>query len=126
MTSKRLLEQPRAGDSTHEGGCAGQREPVIGKALHEVAVRNFGKEISPNGHYYTSTRERHYIHKKVSDAFAYVHLFAFRQFAAFINKSKRLSAVIRWQLGFSIKTHVCMEKLQFNLIVAVILSSTRR
>ncbi|XP_051735239.1 zinc finger protein 704 isoform X2 [Ctenopharyngodon idella] len=64
MTSKRLLEQPRAGDSTHEGGCAGQREPVIGKALHEVAVRNFGKEISPNGHYYTSTRERHYIHKK--------------------------------------------------------------
>ncbi|ROL48500.1 hypothetical protein DPX16_12116 [Anabarilius grahami] len=64
MTSKRLLEQPRAGDSTHEGGCAGQREPVIGKALHEGAVRNFGKEISPNGHYYTSARERHYIHKK--------------------------------------------------------------
>lgn len=82
MTSKRLLEQPRAGDSTQEGGCAGQREPVIGKALHEGAVRNFGKEISPNGHYYTSARERHYIHKKVSDAFAYVHLFAFRQFAA--------------------------------------------
>ncbi|XP_067226840.1 zinc finger protein 704 isoform X2 [Chanodichthys erythropterus] len=64
MTSKRLLEQPRAGDSTHEGGCAGQREPVIGKALHEGAVRNFGKEISPNGHCYTSARERHYIHKK--------------------------------------------------------------
>ncbi|RXN30907.1 zinc finger protein 704-like isoform X2 [Labeo rohita] len=69
MTSKRLLEQPRAGDSTHEGGCAGQREPVTGKAfktnaLHEGALRNFGKEISPNGHYYTSTRERHYIHKK--------------------------------------------------------------
>ncbi|XP_016388506.1 zinc finger protein 704-like isoform X1 [Sinocyclocheilus rhinocerous] len=64
MTSKRLLDQPRAGDSTHEGG-----EPVTGKAfktnaLHEGALRNFGKEISPNGHYYTATRERHYIHKK--------------------------------------------------------------
>ncbi|XP_016353077.1 zinc finger protein 704-like isoform X2 [Sinocyclocheilus anshuiensis] len=64
MTSKRLLEQPRAGDGTHEGG-----EPVTGKAfktnaLHEGALRNFGKEISPNGHYYTATRERHYIHKK--------------------------------------------------------------
>ncbi|XP_058618858.1 zinc finger protein 704 isoform X3 [Onychostoma macrolepis] len=64
MTSKRLLDQPRAGDSTHEGG-----ELVTGKAfktnaLHECALRNFGKEISPNGHYYTSTRERHYIHKK--------------------------------------------------------------
>ncbi|XP_056091270.1 zinc finger protein 704 isoform X2 [Rhinichthys klamathensis goyatoka] len=46
MTSKRLLE------------------PVTGKALHEGAFRNFGKEISPNGHYYTSTREMHYIHKK--------------------------------------------------------------
>ncbi|XP_067302839.1 zinc finger protein 704 isoform X2 [Pseudorasbora parva] len=64
MTSKRLLEQPRAGDSTHEGGCAGQREPVTGKALHEGALRSFGKEISPNGHYYTSAREMHYIHKK--------------------------------------------------------------
>lgn len=122
MTSKRLLEQPRAGDSTHEGGCAGQREPVIGKALHEGAVRNFGKEISPNGHYYTSVRERHYIHKKVSDAFAYVHLFAFKQVYIY----KQDGAVVRWQLGFSIKTHVCMEKLQFNLNVAVILSSTRR
>lgn len=64
MTSKRLLDQPRAGDSTHEGG-----EPVTGKAfktnaLHEGTLRNFGKEISTNGHYYTSTRERHYIHKK--------------------------------------------------------------
>jgi len=71
MTSKRLLE------------------PVTGKALHEGAFRNFGKEISPNGHYFTSTRETHYIHKKVSDAYsscAYVHLFV-----AFINKSKRLS-----------------------------------
>ncbi|XP_016348464.1 zinc finger protein 704-like isoform X1 [Sinocyclocheilus anshuiensis] len=62
MTSKRLLEQPRAGDSTHEGG-----EPVTGKAsktntLQEGASRNF--EISPNGHYFTSTREGHYIHKK--------------------------------------------------------------
>ncbi|KAK7131979.1 hypothetical protein R3I93_018515 [Phoxinus phoxinus] len=56
MTSKRLLEQPRAGDST--------REPVTGKAMHEGAFRNFGKEISPNGHYFTSTREMHYIHKK--------------------------------------------------------------
>ncbi|KAG1943898.1 zinc finger protein 704 [Pimephales promelas] len=46
MTSKRLLE------------------PVTGKALHEGAFRNFGKEISPNGHYFTSTRETHYIHKK--------------------------------------------------------------
>lgn len=76
MTSKRLLEQPRAGDSTHEGGCAGQREPVTGKAfktnaLHEGALRKFGKEISPNGHYYTSTRERHYIHKKVSGAYLF-------------------------------------------------------
>ncbi|XP_043079973.1 zinc finger protein 704 isoform X2 [Puntigrus tetrazona] len=64
MTSKRLLDQPRAGDSTHEGG-----EPVTGKAfktnaLHEGALKNFSKEISPNGHYYTSARERHYIHKK--------------------------------------------------------------
>ncbi|XP_059383350.1 zinc finger protein 704-like isoform X2 [Carassius carassius] len=64
MSSKRLLEQPRAGDSTREGG-----EPVTGKALktnalHEAALTNFGKELSPNGHYYTSTRERHYIHKK--------------------------------------------------------------
>ncbi|XP_016139483.1 zinc finger protein 704-like isoform X2 [Sinocyclocheilus grahami] len=61
MTSKRLLEQPRAGDST-EG-----REPVAGKAsktntLQEGASRSF--EISPNGHYFTSTREGHYIHKK--------------------------------------------------------------
>ncbi|XP_016364660.1 zinc finger protein 704-like isoform X2 [Sinocyclocheilus rhinocerous] len=67
MTSKRLLEQPRAGDSTHEGGCAAHREPVTGKAsktntLQEGASRNF--EISPTGHYYTSTREGHYIHKK--------------------------------------------------------------
>ncbi|XP_059396439.1 zinc finger protein 704-like isoform X2 [Carassius carassius] len=64
MSSKRLLEQPRAGDITREGG-----EPVTGKALktnalHEAALTNFGKEISPNGHYYTPTRERHYIHKK--------------------------------------------------------------
>lgn len=71
MTSKRLLDQPRAGDSTHEGG-----EPVTGKAfktnaLHESALRHFGKEISPNGHYYTPTRERHYIHKKVSDAYSF-------------------------------------------------------
>ncbi|XP_073679740.1 zinc finger protein 395-like [Garra rufa] len=70
MTSKRLLEQPRAGDSTHEGGCAVQREPVTGKAfktnaLHEGVLRNFSKEISSNGHYYnTSTGGRHYIHKK--------------------------------------------------------------
>ncbi|XP_026055157.1 zinc finger protein 704 isoform X2 [Carassius auratus] len=64
MSSKRLLEQPRAGDSTREG-C----EPVTGKALKtnallEAALTNSGKEISPNGHYYTSSRERHYIHKK--------------------------------------------------------------
>ncbi|XP_052449767.1 zinc finger protein 704 isoform X2 [Carassius gibelio] len=64
MSSKRLLEQPRAGDSTREGG-----EPVTGKALKtnallEAALTNSGKEISPNGHYYTSSRERHYIHKK--------------------------------------------------------------
>lgn len=94
MTSKRLLEQPRAGDSTHEGGCAGQREPVIGKALHDGALRNFGKEISPNGHYNTSTRERHYIHKKVSDMLTQVlHSFTLviRQF---INESERLSAVM--------------------------------
>ncbi|XP_051961273.1 zinc finger protein 704-like isoform X2 [Xyrauchen texanus] len=84
MTSKRLLlEQSRAGNSTHAGGCTGQREPVTvmmiaarengafnGKAfqtntLHEGVLRSSGKEISPNGHHYTSTtRERHYIHKK--------------------------------------------------------------
>ncbi|CAM4681989.1 unnamed protein product [Leuciscus chuanchicus] len=58
MTTKRLLEQPRVSDSTST------REPVTGKALHEGAFRNFGKEISPNGHYYTSAREMHYIHKK--------------------------------------------------------------
>lgn len=72
MTSKRLLEQQRAGDSTPEGGCTGQRELVTGKAfktnatLHEGAIRNLSKEISQNGHYHTSTR--HYIHKKVSEA----------------------------------------------------------
>lgn len=90
MTTKRLLEQPRASDSTST------REPVIGKALHEGAFRNFGKEISPNGHYYTSAREMHYIHKKVSGAyssFAYIHLLIW-QFVAFINKSKRLSAIM--------------------------------
>ncbi|KAA0706955.1 Zinc finger protein 704 [Triplophysa tibetana] len=79
MTSKRLIGQPRAGESTHEGGCAGQREPVIamliaardngalhGKAfkMNEVALKNSVKEISANGLFYTSTRERHYIHKK--------------------------------------------------------------
>ncbi|KAI7793986.1 putative SLC2A4 regulator, partial [Triplophysa rosa] len=78
-TSKRLIDQPRAGESTHEGGCAGQREPVIamliaarengalhGKAfkMNEVALKNSVKEISANGLFYTSTRERHYIHKK--------------------------------------------------------------
>lgn len=82
MTSKRLIDQPRAGESTHEGGCAGQREPVIamliaarengalhGKAfkMNEVAFKNSVKEISANGLFYTSSRERHYIHKKVSD-----------------------------------------------------------
>ncbi|XP_073731081.1 zinc finger protein 704 isoform X2 [Misgurnus anguillicaudatus] len=82
MTSKRLIEQPRAGESAHEGGCVGQRDPVIavmiatrengvlnGKACkinahHESALKNSGKETSPNGHFYTSTGERHYIHKK--------------------------------------------------------------
>ncbi|XP_052396320.1 zinc finger protein 704-like isoform X2 [Carassius gibelio] len=64
MSSKRLLEQPRAGDITREGG-----EPVTGRslktnALHVAALTNFGKEISTNGHYYTPTKERHYIHKK--------------------------------------------------------------
>lgn len=79
MTSKRLIEQLRAGDSTQEEGCAGQREPVIATmiaarengALHEKAFkiydgasRNSVKETSPNGHFNTSTKERHYIHKK--------------------------------------------------------------
>lgn len=82
MTSKRLIEQPRAGDTTHEGGSVGQCEPVIAMmiaarengALHgnafkmnEGALKSLVKEISPNGHFYTPTRERHYIHKKVSD-----------------------------------------------------------
>ncbi|XP_051517771.1 zinc finger protein 704-like isoform X1 [Myxocyprinus asiaticus] len=73
MTSKRLLlEQSRAGDSTHAGGCTGQREHVT---VLMIAARENGAfngkafqtntEWTPKGHYCTSTtRERHYIHKK--------------------------------------------------------------